>query len=522
MLNTATRTSKYVIGGYFRISQEDNARDESNSIKNQRAMIRRYIAGHEDFQNATVVDYVDDGISGSRDDRKAYQRLLSDVGRGDVDCIIVKDLSRIGRDMLEVDDLLMNHLVLLGVRFVAVNDGYDSFAHPLSNLELAIINLANQHYSKDLAVKSMTAKIVKQKRGEYLSRAPFGYKKSDTEKNRLVPDDEAAGYVRLIFSLACEGRGAVEIAQILNAQEIPSPSVYKVRNGWNNMWTHAIDPDYCFWTNGVICKLIKNEVYLGKAVSNKLRVTETGTGKLEARPKEEWIVVPNAHEPLVSEADFQKAQLVLVRKKYDGEPGHIFGNKVKCPFCGHAMIRYTRKNPRFKCGTAKFTTHYDCQNHNILQREIEKTVLASIRAFAACMIDREQIKLSMLEQEKASAGELEAKIREENKAVQILESSVTKLFTSFASGKITKEVFLHKKSIVNDAVTRKRKAAEEMAGRLKALKAGRAAADDALSELTPLLTIEALDKEIVNLLIDKILVHGENDIEIVWNGKYDA
>lgn len=522
MLNAALRSSKYTIGDYLRISQEDSADIESNSIRNQREMIRQYIAEQDEFRGATVVDYVDDGISGSRNDRKAYQRLLADVGRGEVDCIIVKDLSRIGRNMLEVDDLLMNHLVALNVRFIAINNGYDSFAHPLSNLELAVINLANQHYNRDLAEKSKSAKLVKQKRGEYLAHAPFGYKKSLTEKNKLVPDEEAAGYVRLIYLLACEGRRTVEIAQILNAQGVPSPSVYKTRNGWKNMWTQVIDPDYCFWTNGVTYNLIKNEVYIGKAVSNKHKVVDIGTGHTKPRPRDEWIVVPNAHEPLVSEADFQKAQLVLSKKKYDGQPEHIFGNKIKCPSCDHAMTRITKQNPRFKCGTAKLTDHYGCQTHSILQSEIEQVVLASIRAFAAHLIDCEQLKLLRLEREKASAGELKAKIQEESKAIQLLESSVTKLFTSFVSGIITKEVFLHKKGIVNETIARKREAVEEMTERAKVLKAGHAAVDSTLSELTPLLTIETLDKETVNLLIAKILVHGEHDIEIVWNGRYEA
>jgi hypothetical protein len=424
--------------------------------------------------------------------------------------------------MLEVDDLLMNHLVTLNVRFIAINDGYDSFAHPLSNLELAVINLANQHYNRDLAEKSKSARMIKLKRGEYLSHAPFGYKKSLTEKNKLIPDEEAAGYVRLIYSLACEGRGAVEIARILNAQGVPSPSVYKIRNGWKNMWTQVIDPDYCFWTNGVISKLIKNEVYLGKAVSNKLKVADIGTGRTIARPRDEWIVVPNAHEPLVSEVDFLKAQLVLSKKKYDGQPEHIFGNKIKCPFCDHAMIRITKQNPRFKCGTAKLTDHYGCQTHSILQSEIEKVVLASIRAFAAHLIDCEQMKLLRLEREKASVGELESKIHEESKAIQLLESSVTKLFTSFVSGTMAKEVFLHKKGVVNETIARKREAVDEMVERAKIMKTGRTTVECALSELTPLLTIETLDKEIVNLLIAKILVHGEHDIEIVWNGRYQA
>jgi C4-type Zn-finger protein len=367
----------------------------------------------------------------------------------------------------------------------------------------------------------MSAKITKQKRGEYLSLAPFGYKKSDAEKNKLVPDDEAAGYVRLIYSLACEGRRSVEIAQILNAQGIPSPSVYKIRNGWKNMWTQVIDPEHCFWTNGVIYKLIKNEVYIGKAVSNRYAVTEPGKNHTAPRPKDEWIVVPNAHEPLVSENDFQKAQLVLAKQKYFGKPEHIFGNKVKCPSCGHAMIRHTRQNPRFKCGTAKLTDHYGCRVYTVLQSDIEKAAIKSVRAYAAMIIDREQMKMAVLDREMASADELEAKIREENKAIQTVESSVTKLYMSFADKKITEEVDLRKKGIVADTLARKREAVEQMSERLRALALGRAAIESSIAELSPLLTIEALNKEVVDLMIEKVLIHGEKDIEIVWNGRFD-
>jgi DNA invertase Pin-like site-specific DNA recombinase len=503
---------------YLRISQDDGADLESCSITNQRELIRSYIAERDEFSGAALTEYIDDGLSGSRSDRDAYMRLMRDIERGAIDCVIVKDLSRIGRNLIDVDDLLMNHLVTRGVRFIAINNGYDSFSSPLSNLELAIINLANQHYNKDLAVKSMTAKNIKSKRGEYLAHAPFGYIKSKTEKNRLVPDDEAAGYVRLIFSLACEGRRTVEIAQILNAQGIPSPSVYKIRNGWANIWTNVIDPDYCFWTNGVIYKLLKNEVYIGTATANKYRVTEPGTGRTAPRPREEWIVVPGAHEPLVSEEDFKKAQIVLQKQIYFDKPEHIFGNKVKCPSCGHAMIHYTRNNPRFKCGTAKMTDHYDCKTHNILQSDIEKIVLAAIRTHADFLIDREEMKLVRLQKSKLTVKDLEGKIAAEVKAVELLEASVTKIFTSLASGRITKDAFLHKKDVINDTIARKRSAIAKWGDQLHSLTEGRAAAENALAELRGLLTLESLNRDVVYTLIDRILVHSENDIEIVWNG----
>ncbi|MDR2357921.1 MAG: recombinase family protein [Oscillospiraceae bacterium] len=511
----------YTIAVYLRISKEDG-KDESNSIKNQRAMIRAYIDLQSEFANARIIEYADDGESGESTNREAYQRLMRDVERGVIDCIIVKDLSRIGRNLIDTDDLLMNYLVSMNVRFIAINNGYDSFKNPLSNLELAIINLANQQYNRDLAQKSVSAKLVKQRRGEYLALAPFGYKKSGSEKNKLVPDDVAANCVRLIFSLACEGLRATEIAQMLNAQGVPSPSVYKTRNGCKNIWTQAVDPDFCFWTNLAVRKIIANEIYLGTAVSNRFKVTEPGTGKTAPRPKEEWIIYPDAHEAIVSEADFKKAQLILPKKRYGGAPGHIFGNKVKCPRCGHAMLRYTRQNPRFKCGTAKLTDHYGCREYSIFQSDIEKSVLESIKVCAQTLIDREEMKLAIIVRDKATASELEAKMRREQKTVESLEASVSKLFASFVAEKMSKDAFLSKKGTVNDMIDRKRSEIEKLTERLKALTEGRAAAEASIAELTPLLTIESLDKALVDTLIDKILVHGERDVEIVWADKFDV
>ena len=510
----------YTIADYLRISQEDGE-DESNSITNQRYMIQAYIAVQGDFTGAHIVEYVDDGKSGESTNRRGYQQLMADVERGAVDCIIVKDLSRIGRNLIDVDDLLMNYLVTRSVRFIAINNGYDSFKHPLSNLELAVINLANQHYNRDLAQKSVTAKLVKQKRGEYLALAPFGYIKSTVEKNKLIIDDEAADYVRLIFSLACEGRRTIEIAQILNAQGIPSPSVYKIRNGHKNRWTHVIDPDFCFWTNGVVRKLIMNEVYIGRAVSNKSRITEPGTGKTEPRPRDEWIIVPDAHEPLVAEPDFKKAQLILQRKRYDDAPGHIFGNKVKCPYCGHAMAHYTRSNPRFKCGTAKFTDHYGCQTHTILQSELENIVLASVRVFVAAQIDCEEFKLAALRQDENEKAEIADRIRAEENAARLLAESVSKNFTLLVSGKLSTDAFVSKKEVINGAIAQKSAELETLRERLYELTTGRNEVEARLAELCPLLTVEKVDRALVDLMIDKILVYGEEDIEIVWAGRFD-
>jgi DNA invertase Pin-like site-specific DNA recombinase len=516
--NTAahTRGKAYAIAMYLRISKDDDARDESNSIGNQRDMIRDYVKSRSEFENADIAEYVDDGKSGESTARNGYRLLMAAVERGVADCIIVKDLSRIGRAMLDVDDLLMNYLVSVNVRLISINDGYDSLLHPLSNLELAIISLANQHYNRDLVQKSKSALLIKRKRGEYLALAPYGYKKSEREKNKLVPDEDSAKVVRLIFSLACEGKRATETAKILNAQGIPSPLIHKAGKDRKNTRTRTIDPDCCFWTNSSVRNVLINEVYLGKAIAGKHKTVGFGLKKNVSCPKDEWIVVPNTHEPLVSEEDFKKAGLVLSKKRHDGAPEHIFVSKVKCPSCGHTMIRRLQNNPHFKCGTVQFTDRRACRNHRVLQSELEKIVLASAKAFAALLVEREELRLEALRREEAGKSKIENKIRTEENAVRLLEDSIAKNFTLLVSEKLTREAFVGKKEVVAAAIAQKNAEIGALRGRLRAIAEGKAEAERKLSELRPLPALERLDRGIVDLLIEKILVHGEKDIEIVW------
>jgi ribosomal protein S27AE/uncharacterized coiled-coil protein SlyX len=286
------------------------------------------------------------------------------------------------------------------------------------------------------------------------------------------------------------------------------------------MWTQVIDPDHCFWTNGVIYKLIKNEVYIGSVIANRFKVVEPGTGRTTRRPPEERIVVPNAHEPLVSEEEFKQAQKSIQRKKYYSEPEKVFGKKVRCPDCGHAMINYTKFNPRFKCGTAKLTDHYGCKTHTILQADIEKVVIASIKTYAKVLLDDEEMKLAQIQKSEMSVQALEKKIAAEQKSIELLEASVTKIFTLFASGKITKDAFLHKKDVINDTIARKRSEIEKWSKQLHTLTDGRIEIENTIEELRQLRTLEKLNREIVDLLIDRILIHSESDIEIIWNGSF--
>jgi len=519
--NSSKANISYTIAAYLRLSDQDDAKDESNSITNQRAMVRNYIASQSEFSHAEIVEYIDDGISGTHTKRNGYQQLMDDIERGRVHCIIVKDLSRIGRNLLDVDDLLMNHLVVHDIRFIALGERHDSLKHPMSNLELAFINLSNQHYARDLAQKSMSSRVIKMKRGEYLSCwALFGYKKSETQRNKIIIDEECADYVRLMFSLAAEGKRPPKIAAILNAQGIPTPADYKKQNGVEGSWSHfRIDPDYSFWCGTKVWRHLKDIRYTGTAVNKSTKVKKSGQKACLKRSEDEWVKLPKAHEAIITQAEFDKAHEALRRNKWsDPDIGHIFYNKIKCAVCRRTLTRTNPKRPYFKCKTKYYTDHYDCPECIITQESLEMLVLESIKVHAAVMIDHEKLKLAAIQQSALSKVELERKISSERKAVQLLEESITKNITALISEKITQETFLKKKEIIAGTIAEKTAVIEKLCEQLKIVTEGKDAIEEKLAGLNPLVDIEKLDRELVDLLVEKVLVHGEKSIEIIWVG----
>jgi len=508
------------LGMYLRISQEDKKAGESVSITNQRALIKDYISSSEEFKNAAASEYSDDGLSGKTTERESYSQLIRDIENGKINCIIVKDLSRIGRNMLDVDDLLMNFLVERNVRFIALDNNYDSFIHPLSVLELAFINLLNQDYLSDLVHKSASNRYTKVLRGDFVGRfAPFGYVKSATDNNKLVIDEEAAGYIRLMFSLAAENRLMREIAEILNAQNIPTPSVYKRTRHGQGIW-HTVDPEYHFWNGNMVWEILSDERYIGKAVSERYAMPQPGMFKTARRLKRDWIVVPGAHEAIVSDELYKQARNAMKRHRTGVLADNYFISKVRCAVCGHTMQRSRKYEPVFKCITKRFTSHYSCTEQAVPQLKIETIVTESLKVYAETLIDREELKLAAVQKSTESASDIEGKIKAERQAVKLLENSVTKIFTCLASGEMTKEAFLSKKEIINASIAKKKTDIETLETRLTALTTGKFEIEAELSELYSLRKFEKLDRELVDLLIDRILVHNDKDIEIVWYDRY--
>ena len=250
-----------------------------------------------------------------------------------------------------------------------------------------------------------------------------------------------------------------------------------------------------------------------------VRVKQPGLKGARRRPKEEWILVDDAHEAIITRAEYEKAHEAIRRGKQSDVPiDHIFHGKIKCPVCRHTLTRLNPKRPYFKCKTHYFTDYYDCPDGIITQEKLEKMVLESIQVHAAVLIEDEELKLAVLQKERLSKADMERKIKSERRAVQVLEESATKNITALVAGEITPDIFLRKKEIICNTVSQKNAEIERICKQLQMVTEGSERVEEKLAGLRPLVNIEKLDRALVDFLIEKVVVYDEKEIEIVWIG----
>ena len=309
--------------------------------------------------------------------------MLSLVREGKICCIIVKDLSRFGRNYLEVGDYLEQIFPFMGVRFIAVNDGYDSNDHvgTTGGIEIAFKSLLYDMYSKDLSEKMCSSLLVRRKRGDFIGpRAPFGYQFSENKKV-LAVDEVAAQYVRRIFGLACEGCGTGKIAQILNKEKIPTPGWYKNQK---KQQYHIMDEEG-YWNCGKVRKILQNKVYIGTVVNGRTKVTEVGGSHFRQVPDAEQICVPDMHEAIVTEQEFLLASEVIKNngrqkgKKHNQKEERLLLGKLRCGHCKRSLVRIRRKStPCFTCQKAAYEQDSGCISEWLSEPELEAAVLERI------------------------------------------------------------------------------------------------------------------------------------------------
>lgn len=503
-------------------SAEVTFRAESNSIGSQRELIRSFIREQEDMELFDC--YADDNYSGSNFERPEFKRMMSDIQAGRVNCVIVKDLSRFGRDYIETGRYLDQVFPALGVRFIALTDRYDSFSADAGerSIVLPVKNFMNDSYCRDISTKVKSQLAVKRRNGEYIAAfAVYGYQKSAEDKNQLLLDDYAAGIVRRIFAWKIEGMAVSAIAEKLNDLHVLSPKEYKKSLGLNYRggFTRGSGSK---WSSPSVRRILTNEVYLGHLVQGKTERVNYKVKKCVKKPEEEWIRVENTHEPIISADDFIIVQNLL---KADGRVSpkkKEISPFVGLLFCGDCKEQMVRRLNRYK-GMEK--VYYICSTKNRGQgcsrHSIEETVLkeltgTAIRRYANDFLEQEQL----FAQAKEREANLQAVVRY-NKEIARLKKEQDKyysldagLYEDLRTGVITKEEFerlhgefLKKAEHLSAAEEKQEQLVREMF-RSGVLCAGR------LASFKDSLELKEIDRHTLASLVKRIWVYEGKRIEI--------
>ena len=370
---------------YLRLSKEDGEKTESNSISNQREIINSYVKRN---QITMVKEYVDDGYSGATFDRPNFKEMMKDAYDKKFDTIIVKDLSRFGRDYIEAGKYIQRIFPENGIRFISVNDNYDSKSADMNDthLILPIKNFINDSYCRDISNKVKSSQKIKREKGDFISAfAPYGYKKSDENKNKLVVDEQAAPNIKNIFDMKLLGYSSKAIAHELNHLGVLTPRKYKESQGFKCNGFQNIKGGN--WTAKAVNRIIENEVYIGNTLQGKSITLNYKNKKQIEKEKEEWIRVEDTHEAIISKEIFAIANTMLKRDLNNSrgkDKIDIFTGMLFCKECGSSLIRRTvkykeREEIFYIC--SKYNKEKSCSRHSIKEETLIKAVSKIIKTY---------------------------------------------------------------------------------------------------------------------------------------------
>lgn len=505
-------------GGYCRLSRDDEQNGESMSIETQRSTLTRYAKEN----GLEIVDwYIDDGWSGTNFDRPDFQRMKSDIEDGKIDVVLVKDLSRLGRNQIETSLCIQVFFPQYDVRFIAVSENIDTAKGEDDFMELR--NLFNEWFVRDTSRKVKNGYRQRALNGDYTGAfAPYGYNKDEQDKHKLVPDEKVAHVVKRIFRMAVEGYSPYKICMALRADKILTPRAYVAQE--YQRYATVFNPKHPYdWANMTIKTILQNKVYLGHMVSHKNTKKSFKSKSIVPVPKEEWIEVQDTHEPLVDEETFELAQKIIRVKKRPTKTGEhqVFAGLLRCSTCGQSLS-FARggssktsggKGGRgsFACNQSRRKGKEYCSFHYISYLDIHTIILEDIRRNAAIAKENEGAFVEMvsdiskvkLRKQMATAAKEKEKLKHRETELQAI---LRKLYEDNALGKISDEQFM---ALSKDFTTEQKQTKE----RLKVL-------EDTLSEVaekqentTKFLElvreytdIQELTKPVLNELIDKVVV----------------
>ena len=528
------QTPNYKAIIYIRLSSADDKQGkqtESDSVANQRKLINEWLKKHPEIE--VVDEKVDDGWSGILFDRPAFKEMMEEIESGRVNCCVCKDLSRLGREYIETGRYLRRIFPAYGVRFIAINDNIDTLNDNGDDLTVSLKSILNDAYCRDISIKTRTVLNRKRADGDYIgSCCVYGYRKSEENHNLLVPDEYASKIVRDIFDMKLGGYSAARIANSLNALGILSPYQYKKDRGLPHPTNNFCDKEDAKWSAHTVIRILQDETYAGTLVQGKTETPNYKLKELQRKPESEWYRHENAHEAIISPANFELVQRLMrldTRTSPDGDKVYVFSGLLICGCCGNRMIRKSapgngKRYYNYWCPTTK---KGGCADSVMMKEdELLSCVLDSVKAHIANVASLETL-IANLNADKVGrelADRLMAQVAENERRLDKIREFKAGLFENMMDGNITKEE--HK--------TYKAKYTADADVLIAANERLRREINDALSckherlawmeHFKQFANLDVLDRRTAAILIKCIRIIGKREIEIEFNyqADYDA
>lgn len=516
--------SRYRAAFYLRLSREDGDKAESDSIANQRALLEAYAAEHSEL--CIVDEFVDDGYSGANFERPAFRKLLQELEQGTINCVLVKDLSRFGRNYIEVGRYLERIFPVLRVRMIAVTDHYDSQSawKNSDSIMIPMRNLLNDAYCRDISVKIKSQLAIKRKRGDFVgSFTTYGYQKDPADHTKLIVDELAAEAVQNIFYWKIEGLSNQGIADRLNAGKVPSPSVRKLQSG-AKLSLHFRKSAEPLWSAKAIDRILHNEVYIGRLVQGKTRRLDYRSKKKINVPERDWTIVDNTHEAIVTADQYALVQRILeteTRRPNDAETVAVYAGFLYCGDCGSRLVRRSayykeKKYIYYQCSGRK-KDKSSCTSHNLREEKLHIIVWHALQMQIRLVMEGSEFieKIQNAQQESYRARRIQQQIRQLTAERSHTQEIKDRLYDDYAEELLTREDFLNYNEMYN-------KRLEEYARKTDELKEERKSVQN-MPNAYPFLNayrkyheLEDVTRPMVVELIEKIEVYEGGRVEITF------
>lgn len=500
---------------YCRLSSEDGADHESMSIGNQRALLTEYV----EKQGWEVVDtYIDDGFSGTNFDRPGFQRMIADIEKGRINLVITKDLSRLGRNYIMCGQYTEIYFPERHVRYIALNDGVDTLNQTSSMDITPFKHILNDMYAKDISTKIKSTLHTKARRGEYLGALdPYGYLRHPDDKHKLIINEETAPIVRRIFEMSAAGMGSRSICTVLNDEGILSPAEY-TRFRKHDPTKDGEFVRKRFWCQTYLRSILKNEMYVGCMVQGRQYTPSYRSKKREPVPKEDWIVVPDMHEPIVTRELFDEAQKKMQARKKVINPldePRLFSGLFYCEACGTAMRQHTTGNGKytyFICGKHHAIGKLACSSHyinyDIFYQVIQEDIRRNAKLFSE---DSEQAAKKLMElkcaDEQKQAAKMKRDLTSAKKRLADLDVKLKRAYEDNMNGKLPDHIFSMFIADYDAERAGLRSSISDMEKALEKVRDAKSDIDRFAALIKKYTSFEELDRFMLNELIDRITIY---------------